>query len=537
MKNKVWLTISSFVLTLVMFCLISFTGVTQVHAYSEQARVEAIVEELVEDGKLPEWHLKYKDYYTYQIIFLKYYESSDESYLEYFASITEERMQTLYGWYNDDNEEWMDLLTKLSIPVSSVKANKTIGMMFDGQFTWLIWTSEYIPYELLNLKSVTIEENGKDVTYSNKEITGGCEHINGDGFFEATFSVYFPEKNLQFNKTPIAGFHECGSGVYSYGVEVEGKSEFIIKGWEAELDHLWGGEEIDPEGVYDFKSTNEITFDLKEKIKYEGNPVTQLSTMVYVVITDCEAQSVYDLGFGGYKHYVYFNTSIDLEAVYRVDVGYTLLADDVIWAAQLFDEPKTRTLKKSLSEDKDRGGIFNLFNYQGLTVGNFSSNEKNAKTYKYRLMLNYNEDNWELDELVNITESNYKRIDEFQIFRLNFVHNGKEYDQEIQMDTVSGETKKIYNRDLVLDTTTPIWKFKETAGNVGDAVGDIAGDIADGVGDVVGGIGDTISGAVDNAPKVGKALLITGGVVLGGIGLFYLFKLILMISQVFKKKE
>lgn len=526
MKNKIWLAISSAVLSLVMICLFAFTGVTKVNAYSEQARVEAIVEELVDDGTLPEWHLKHKHYSIYQVIFLKYYESDTEGMMEYFASITEDHMHTLFGWYTADNAEWLDLLTKLSIPVESVKANKTIGMMFDGDTTWLIWTSEYIPYELLNLKSVTIEEDGKDITYSNKEITGGCDHINGDGFFETTFSLYFPEDNIQFNKTPIAGFHECGSGTYSYGVEVEGKSEFIIKGWEAELDHLWGGEELDPEGIYDFKSTNEITFDLKEKIKYKGNPVTQLSTMVYVDITDCEAQSIYDVGFGGYKHYVYFNTSIDLEAVYRVDVGYTLLADDVIWAAQLFDEPKTRTLKKSLSEDKERGGIFNLFNYQGLTVGNFRSNEKHAKTYKYRLMLNYNEDNWELDELVNITESNYKRIDEFQIFRINFVHNGKEYDQEIQMDTVSGETKKIYNRDLVLDTTTPIWKFKDTAGNVSDAVGDVVGDI-----------GDAITGAVDKAPQIGKGLLITGGVVLGGIGLFYLLKLILMISQIFRKKE
>ena len=141
-------------------------------------------------------------------------------------------------------------------------------------------------------------------------------------------------------------------------------------------------------------------------------------------------------------------------------------------------------------------------------------------------MLNYNEENWDLDELVNITESNYKRIDEFQIFRINFVHNGKEYDQEIQMDTVAGETKKIYNRDLVLDTTTPIWQFKETVGNVGDTVGDVVGDI-----------GDAISGAVDKAPEIGKSLLIGGGVVLGGIGLFYLLKIILMISQIFRKKE
>ena len=67
--KKIWLSISSAILTLVMICLFAFTGVTQVHAYSEQARVEAIVEDLVEDGTLPEWHLQFKDYSIYQVIF------------------------------------------------------------------------------------------------------------------------------------------------------------------------------------------------------------------------------------------------------------------------------------------------------------------------------------------------------------------------------------------------------------------------------------------------------------------------------------
>ena len=155
--------------------------------------------------------------------------------------------------------------------------------------------------------------------------------------------------------------------------------------------------------------------------------------------------------------------------------------------------------------------------------------------YKYQLMLNYDESNWEVDEWFHIQEADYKRVDAFQILRLNFYYHGEEFDVPVKMDTISGETKKIYNRDLVLDTSSTIWKFKEVTGDVTDTIVDTTDKVIDGAGDIFNSIVDTVTNPTGTT--LGKTLLIGGGCVLGVFALYYLYKFGTLIVHVFKKKE
>ena len=519
------------IVTFILIFTIIFLPTSKVSAYSEYDRIIEEVEEHIENGTLPEWHRKYSNLQNYQVLYT-YYSVHN---MEYFAGLTEEYIQQRSSFYNYENDVWYQLLSNLNVPISSLQPNYTLGLLFDGQFLWLVWTSEYIPNEILNIKSVTIKEGNEYVTYE-QQVTSGCSHLNGDSFYELTDFLYVPDLNLQINKTPIMGYHICDDDeIIPYGIELDGCKDIEISAWTAGLDPYWDGETEDPDGYYDFGCNSPMVFNFAENLKYGGKPVCQLASLVYVEITQCIAQSIYDFNFGGYKHYVYFNTNLDLEEVYRVDVGYTLLADDAIWTQKLFNDPKTRDVVKSLNTDKNNGGLFNLTTYQGFKEGNFKSNVDGDTVYKYQLMLNYDESNWEFDEWFHIQEADYKRVDEFQILRLNFYYHGEEFDVPIRMDTISGETKKIYNRDLVLDTSTTIWKFKEVAGDVTDTIVDTTDKVIDGAGNIFDSIVETVTNPTGTT--LGKTLLIGGGCVLGVFALYYLYKFGTIIVQVFKKKE
>ena len=52
----------------------------------------------------------------------------------------------------------------------------------------------------------------------------------------------------------------------------------------------------------------------------------------YEIIEACEAQSHFDLlAYGGYGHFAYFNTTIKIDKIYRVDVAYKITNDDKPW--------------------------------------------------------------------------------------------------------------------------------------------------------------------------------------------------------------
>ena len=250
-----------------------------------------------------------------------------------------------------------------------------------------------------------------------------------------------------------------------------------------------------------------------------------------------------------------FRSDIDLEKIYRVDVAYSLLADDEIWAAKLISGAKNQALRKSLSEDKHRGGFLNLSRYQGLTTGDFTSNDNNAKHYRYRLMLNYDESNWDISEALVTSESDYKRVDEFYALRIDFLYEGEQLSANIKMDPIQGESMKAYNRDLILSTKDPIWKFKEASFEAGDTVvdivdtiGDVAVDVVDAGSDIVEGTGDVIGNIVNgakegisnitsNTSKLKNTFLIIGGIAIGGVLLFFSFKVIRFAKDFLSKNK
>lgn len=575
-KKFIFASILSLLLALVMFTSMP-VATTYAQTYNEQERIAHEIEDDVEDGYLPEWHLNYKNYPYYQKIYLKFCKTEER--LNYFGSLTETRLRELFNMYIGDTQFWNQIVRNLKLDLEDLETNATIGIYFDGQFVYLIWTSEYIPNELINLKSVTYTINGHTETVTNGiMINGVCEHMQGDSIFELTESLYIMGQNqevkCQLNMTPIMSYHKCGSDITGYGVPLEGYKVFTINNWTAELDHTCREEDDDPENYYTFDSDgSEVTFRLSEAIKYEGNPVYQLSTHVYVTITDCICQSYYDLNFGGYQHFVYFNTNLDLEKVYRVDCAYTLLADDEIWAAKLLTGRKDQIIHKSLSEDKARGGFLDLTRYQGLTDGDFSSNDLGSKHYRYRLMLNYDESNWDISEILETTESDYKRVEEFYVLRLDFLYEGEELDMEIYMDAIGGDDLKIYNRELVLDTTSAVWKFKDHTFEQGDIIGETITDVIDDVGeigtdiidtghDVIEGAGDVITDVTDTAgniiegiigaitgvtggvasvtgdsSKIKKTLLISAGCILGVVLIYFIYKLVKFLKRFFSKND
>lgn len=288
--------------------------------------------------------------------------------------------------------------------------------------------------------------------------------------------LHRPSDNIQLNVTYLGGHYECKEcdEVYQYGIQFN-QGKITIYEWGTELDKYQGGTQIDKDGYYKFKNEEKMTFNLSTDFSFGGKSVAQISCHRFVEITDVICQSTYNLNFGGYKHFVYFNTSINISQIYRVDVGYKLLAKDEKWTAQLVGNAKERQVLKSLTAAKASGGLFNLFEYQGFEEGAYSSNEKGAVTYKYKLHLNYDEGAWEWDTVFDDDhrEKDYTKIKQFQVLRLNFLYKGEEFDVPIEMDTIDGETVSIFDRNQVLDEDTILWEVKDETYEVIDKVDDL----------------------------------------------------------------
>jgi len=250
-KRKILVIVLACILSLIMF--ISFAPKT--YAYSEQNRISVEVQEHIDNEELPSWHVMYKNYPYYQVIYQKFCGSAES--LAYFAGISETHLREMFNWYIGDTTEWMEMLSKLHLDVTKIEPNSTLGIYFDGQFLNLIWTSEYIPNETLNLKSIHYKANGGLNGLWNHEMNYTCEHLTGDEIFELTEHLFIMESEqhvvCQINKTPVMAYHVCDDDeVICYGIGVEGLKNFTITGWEAELDHFQTHEDSD--GY--FKPTN-----------------------------------------------------------------------------------------------------------------------------------------------------------------------------------------------------------------------------------------------------------------------------------------
>ena len=146
-KRKILVIVLACILSLIMF--IGFAPKT--YAYSEQNRIATEVQEHIDNEELPSWHVMYKNYPYYQVIYQKFCGSSES--LAYFAGISETHLREMFNWYIGDTTEWMEMLSKLHLDVTKIEPNSTLGIYFDGQFLNLIWTSEYIPNEYIQFQA------------------------------------------------------------------------------------------------------------------------------------------------------------------------------------------------------------------------------------------------------------------------------------------------------------------------------------------------------------------------------------------------
>lgn len=197
----------------------------------------------------------------------------------------------------------------------------------------------------------------------------------------------------------------------------------------------------------------------------------QLVTHGYEIIEDCEVQSYYSLNMGGYIHYAMFNTTIEIDKIYRVDVAYTVTNDNREWW-QFFLRDEEYQITKSLTDDTNSSGILNLTTYQGFSEGSYASTDNNSKVYKYRLHLNYDENNWNIFAGLEYEEADFKRVSNFQILRMNYMIDNEVYDVDIKMDTIEGDTLLFFDSDMLLDTETPYFDFK-------DAIDDFTSSVID----------------------------------------------------------
>ena len=455
MRKKVKIIITTFCLVLSLFI---FAGVS-VHA-SEYYDIQTEVTSLISQGKLSSFHNNLARSTGYQTLYTKMYRQGTEGTRNHFAGLSESQLKSYIKSYeNDWDSVWYDIITNLDIEPMYLDPDRILGLYYDGDagdtssYLYLIWTSRYIPSEFMTINS--LELNGKEYSqYPDNDLF--------NAFWYDSMYYYFEDYDLTIRLSPIGGF----DGGEQFGVPLTQKYSF--KNVKVGIDKLQFDDDPDPTNKYSATLDSYAEFDLGIKPEYHGKSACQLVTHAYKLIKDCEVQSHYDWGFGGYMHYVHFNTTIPIDKIYRVDVSYVLTSDNKSWYQFWLNEGEKKVIK-SMRPEKKKTGIFGLYDTYGFKEGEFKSNEKNSITYKYEMMLNYSEQNWDLfgDYCV---ESNYKRIKDFKILRLNYLVDNKVYDVAVTMDTVDGETLSIIDRGLILDTDSALWKIKDKAYSIADGI-------------------------------------------------------------------
>ena len=455
MRKKIKILITTFCLVLSLFVCCS----TSVFA-SEYDDIQAEVTSLISQGKLSTFHNNLARSTGYQTLYTKMYRQGTEGTRNHFAGLSEAQLKSYIKSYeNDWDSVWYDIITNLDIEPMYLDPDRILGLYYDGyagstsSYLYLIWTSKYIPSEFMTINS--LELNGKE--YS--------QYPDNDLFHPFWFDskyYYFEQYDLALHLTPIGGY----DGEKEFGVPLTQKYSF--KNVKVGIDKLQFDNDPDPSNKYSTTLDSYCEFDLGIKPEYHGKSACQLVTHAYKLIKDCEVQSHYDWGFGGYMHYVHFNTTIPIDKIYRVDVSYVLTSDNKSWYQFWLNEDEKKVIK-SMTPEKKKTGIFGLYDTYGFKEGTFKSNEKESITYKYEMMLNYSEQNWDIfgDYCV---ESNYKRIKDFKILRLNYLVDNKVYDVAVTMDQVDGETLSIIDRGLILDTESALWKIKDKAYSIADGI-------------------------------------------------------------------
>lgn len=429
-----------------------------------------IIEEIdfyIKNDKLESWHSNFIYNDGYLTFYWKEVHLSND--FETFASYTETEIRKFCQAYQSERTAiWDSIISNLDIQPFYLDPNQYVGLYWDSYayddkdygFLYLIWTSHFTPSEFVTITE--FKESGKTYKLYDNEEKADKLQWNWD----LSSSYHYAGYDLSIHITPIGGiskYHEY------HGVPL--KQTYNFEGFKYEIDDAQWGEDVDKEQLFSGECKESISFDLGITPKLDGKNSMQLVTHAYEIIKDCEVQSHFDAVFGGYKHYAMFNTSIDIDRIYRVDVNYMVTNDNRKWW-QFYLPIDEHEVYKSLTCERVRGGIFNLGVYQGFTEGSFQSTVDDATNYKYRLHLNYDDEAWNplIDQ--DFIESDYKRVSRFRILRLNYVVDTKTYDVPIKMDTVEGETLLSVDKDLILDANTPYYNFKNWVDDVTTMVTD-----------------------------------------------------------------
>lgn len=442
-KRKIIILITTFFLSIVF--LFTFTTNTLAASIDMSNKISNEVTYLVDDGTLPSWHMYYKDDEGYQAYYYKMRYLNKN--FDLFKSETITDIRRHLSWYQSEKTEtWDYILNNLDIEPEYLEPDKYVGIYWDSYaydsldtgYLYLIWTSRYLPSEFITITEY--KESGK--TYKLYDTEEDIKNFNMN-WIDSTY-YHFKDEDLTIHITPIAGFN---SGK-SFGQTL--KSKYTFEGLKYGMDEGQYESDMDPSNIWSGFINYSITFDLHKTPKNDGNNAMQLTTHAYEYIKDCEVQSYYDLAFGGYKHMVHFNMTIDPDEIYRVDTKYTISNDNKKWY-QFWKPNDSHTILKSLTKEKVNGGFLSLFNYQGFKEGSFSSVSNPNKKFKYELLLDYDDQGWLWKIFTGelYKESDYQLVNEFQILRINYLLDDEVYDVAIKMDTLEGSTHTILDSDLI----------------------------------------------------------------------------------------
>ena len=440
-----------------VFILVFTTTVSASAAESKiETELQEEIKQYVAEGKLEDWHLEMMVWDGYITFYNKCVHFNQ--HFDRFAEITEDEIWWYITMYqNHWNETWEYVIDNLDIWPEYLEQDTILGLYWDSYFCgeedegylYLIWVSHYTPSEFVTITE--FKESGKiyklyDDLTAQKDL---------DANWETSDEFHFSNADITLHITPVGGFRDGES----FGVPLKRKYKF--EGFTYGIDDGEYSYEVDPENKFGGKCEDVVNFDLGLVPKQDGQNALQLVTHGYTIIKNCEAQSYYDLNFGGYKHEVYFNTSIDIDKIYRVDVSYKVTNQDKEWY-EFWKPDDEHQVTKSLTTERVNGGFFGLSKYQGFEEGNYQSTRNSSTRYKYKLHLNYDDDGWKIFRGSDLKEGDYERISNFEILRLNFLVDNEIYDIKVAMDQIDSNKLNILHPDLIMDADSGLFKFKDT---------------------------------------------------------------------------
>lgn len=353
-------------------------------------------------------------------------------------------------FYNESSEETIEyILDNIDIPVEDLEP-EVMGIYFTGSIKgqkdtallYLIWVSEYMARKSNTILQLT--ESGK--VYNLYSTKSDMENFQSN--WMSTISKSYPSENICVNVTSVGGYINGRQ----FGINMDSKVfsfENIKYGYEGTNQPLG-------------QIQNNLKFDLGGVPKLGSKPVLMLKTHAYEIVRDIQVMSVYEpLQQLGYHHYVYLNFNVKVDSIYRLDVSYNLGSDSSGFLG-IFRPKDSRQITKSLSMSRRSGGIFNLYEIKSFEVGEFSSTNDASKKYKFKILLNHEEDNWDIFKGSEYIEGDYQYVTDFKIFRINYIADSESYSVNVKMDAVDGVSLKFYDKDVILDNDSLAYKVRDT---------------------------------------------------------------------------